>query len=203
VTSIDHMLKRGTGLVLEMRAVPYEEQLTITCFIWDHLPRRRGAAFDATGSGGFVAEGMSRRFGKYDPKEEAGGMIAEIRLSVDWYRLHMPKLKAAFEDGTITIPRDADLLSDLRLVKVVQGVALIPALRTGTVGLKRHGDYAVAKALAWYATLMNTADYDYESLGASTTSQTDRFMRAPDDDDFRRGDDDWRTPLGADITGSL
>ena len=88
-------------------------------------------------------------------------------------------------------------------MKVVQGVALIPALRTGTVGLKRHGDYAVAKALAWYATLMNTADYDYESLGEATTSNHDRFMHAPTDDDLGRGDNEWRTPLGADLTGSL
>jgi phage FluMu gp28-like protein len=200
VLSIDHLLKRGTGLVLEMRGVPYEEQYQITKYIWELLPRRKGAAFDATGAGGYVAEAMSRRYGLYDQKLEKGGMIAEIKFSTDWYRQHMPKLKSAFEEDNIAIPRDDLLESDLLAVKVVQGVAMVPALRTGSEGLKRHGDYAVAKALGWYATLMNTSEISYETLAQNAASGSGGFMRA-DDDDMR--DDGWREPLGHDVRGQL
>ena len=202
VTSIDHLLVRGTGLVLEMRGVPYEEQHVITRYIWQKLPNPKGAAFDATGAGGYVAEALSRRHGLYDQKLEQGGMIAEIKFSVEWYRLHMPKLKAAFEEGNIAIPKDAFLEADLRAVKVVQGVAQVPALRTGTVGLKRHGDYAIAKALSWYATLMNTVEFGYESLGAASSGQRDSFNTPPGEHDFET-DDNWREPLGAEVRGSL
>jgi phage FluMu gp28-like protein len=202
VVTIDHVLMRGTGLVLEMRGVPYEEQHQIVHYIWNKLPNPKGAAFDATGAGGYVAEAMSRRHGLYDQKLEEGGMVAEIKFSVEWYRLHMPKVKAAFEEGNIAIPKDALLSSDLRAVKLVQGVAQVPAVRTGTTGLKRHGDYAIAKALSWYASLMNTVEFGYESMGGATASQRDSFNTPPGEDDFGSADD-WREPLGAELRGTL
>jgi phage FluMu gp28-like protein len=185
-----------------MRGVPYEEQTRIIEHIWKAMPRQAGGAFDATGAGHVVAEAMSRRYGKYDPKEEAGGSIAEIKLSVDWYRLHMPRLKAAFEDGTILLPRDQFLLSDLRLVKLVRGVAQVPETRTGEAGAKRHGDFAIALALAWYATLMNVAEYDYESVGGPAAARRDDFNTPPSERDFS-GSGRWREPKGHDVRGAL
>ncbi len=201
VVAIDHVLFRATALVLEMRGVPYEEQHKITKHIWERLPRRKGAAFDATGAGGYVAEALSRRHGLYDQKLEQGGMVAEIKFSTDWYRQHMPKLKSAFEEGNLSLPRDALLESDLLAVKVVQGVAQVPALRKGTEGLKRHGDYAIAKALSWYASLMNASEISYETLAQATAGNSGSFMRASDDD--MEQDDGWRTPLGHDVRGSI
>lgn len=202
VLAIDHMLGRSNPLTLEMRGVPYEEQKRIVEHIWTKLPRPAGAAFDATGAGGYVAEAMSRRYGKYDPKEETGGSIAEIKLSVDWYRLHMPRLKSAFEDDTLLLPRDQFLLSDLRLVKLVRGVAQVPDTRTGEAGAKRHGDFAIALALAWYATLMNVAEYGYESLGNRAGQTRDDFNTPPSERDAGSSRD-WRQPLGAQLRGSL
>lgn len=201
VLAVDHMLGRAAKLVLEMRGVPYEEQKKIIEHTWTKLPRKAGAAFDATGAGGYVAEAMSRRHGKYEPKDETGGAIAEIKLSVEWYRLHMPRVKSAFEDGTVILPRDALLLGDLRLVKMVKGVAQVPDTRTGEAGSKRHGDFAIALALAWYATLMNVAEYAYEGLGGRAAGASDNFNTPPSDRDF--GNSGWREPLGRSLRGSL
>ena len=62
-------------------------------------------------------------------------------------------VKAALEDGTLDdLPRDADVLADLRAVQVIKGVPRIPDTRsTGEDKGKRHGDAAVAVALAYYA----------------------------------------------------
>lgn len=202
VLAVDHMLGRAARLVLEMRGVPYEEQKKIIEHIWLKLPRKAGAAFDATGAGGYVAEAMSRRHGKYEPKDEAGGAIAEIKLTTEWYRLNMPRVKSAFEDGTILLPRDQLLLGDLRLVKMVKGVAQVPETRTGEAGAKRHGDFAIALALAWYATLMNVAEYGYEGLGGRAAATRDTFNTPPSDRDFGH-DPGWREPVGRSLRGSL
>jgi len=131
-------------------------------------------------------------------------MIAQVKFSTEWYRLHMPKVKAAFEEDQTLIPKDAFILSDLRAVKVVRGVAQVPAVREGVKGLKRHGDYAIAKALCWYASLMNTAEYDYRSLGGRNAKRGDGFWTSPAERlDSDRSDDDWRTPLGAEIRGGI
>ncbi len=76
-------------------------------------------------------------------------------LSVEWYRENMPRLKAAFEDRTLVAPRDADILADLPAVRMEKGVAKVPdnAHTRGADGRDRHGDTAVALALAVFATL--------------------------------------------------
>lgn len=79
--------------------------------------------------------------------------IQQVMLSEGWYREHMPPVKAALEDGTLDgLPRDADILADLRAVQVIKGVPRIPETRTtGEDKGKRHGDAAVAVALAYFA----------------------------------------------------
>ena len=205
VLAVDPLLARSRALVVELRGVPYDEQLVIVKHIWQALPNPCGGAFDATGAGGFVAEGMARLFGTYDTAKEEGGMIAQIRLSLDWYRQHMPKVKAALEDGRLWLIRDAEHLADLALVKMVKGVATIPDLRVGEKGAKRHGDSAVSLALAWYATLMNAGSIAYTAVAAAGQGS------AGDDDwntppsarhDFGQRDG-WRTPLGHALRGSI
>jgi phage FluMu gp28-like protein len=54
-------------------------------FILARLPRFIGAAFDATGNGGYLAEAARLVYG---PE-----MIDSVHLSAAWYQEWMPKLK--------------------------------------------------------------------------------------------------------------
>lgn len=147
-------MRRETALVIEMRRIPHTEQIAVAEAVIRAMPRRCGAAFDATGEGNVVAEAMQRRFGAANPAGGPGGLVASIKLTTEWYRTEMPPLKVAFEDGSITVPKDDDTFGDLRLVQVIRGVPQVPAIRTGSGDKKRHGDAAVAVALAYYASRM-------------------------------------------------
>jgi len=133
----------ATPFVLELRNCPFHQQEQALFFICDRLPRFSGAALDARGNGQYLAEVTRQRYGP--------DLAQEVMLSESWYREHMPKLKAVFEDKTILVPKDAPILDDLRAFKVVRGVARIPDKRTGEKGEKRHGDAGVAAALAVFA----------------------------------------------------
>jgi phage FluMu gp28-like protein len=116
-------------------------------FIIENLPKFTGGALDAGGNGSQVGEDTAAKFG--------ATRIAQIMLSESWYREHMPKLKSGLEDRTIQdIPRNSNLRDDLRAVEVINGVPKI-AERTKNAEdkkQKRHGDFAIALALANYAT---------------------------------------------------
>lgn len=177
VLALDRLLNRRTALVIEMRRIPYDEQAAVTEAVIRAMPRPLGAAFDATGAGEYVAEKMGRLFGTAPKGEDPGtGFVAPIKFTQEWYRVEMPPLKAAFEDGSIAIVKDDNHLADLRLVKVVRGIAQVPPLRTddkAQKGRKRHGDAAIALALAYYATRMKVEHYGYETAGASDRAPWD------------------------------
>ena len=141
-----------TPFELEMRNVPYEAQRQIIFYIVDRLPRFRAGKFDATGNGGYLAEVCVQRYGE---------RIEAVMLNEPWYRENMPKWRAAFEDGTIVIPRDREIMDDLRLVKLIRGVGRIPDERTGEKDKRRHGDSAVASALAVAAARAKPEEYGY------------------------------------------
>ncbi len=172
VLAMSPTTRRDTALVIEMRRIPYEEQATLTVDVIKRLPRFMAAVFDATGSGEYVAEHAQRKV----------SMIACIaqKLSVEWYRTEMPPLKAAFEDDMITVPKDAEILSDLRLVQTIRGVAQPPAVRIGGEGKKRHADAAVALALAYHATRVAIVEYGYMTAA-------DLRREEGDDDDETTG----------------
>ena len=138
-------LVRRCPFVIELRNVPFRQQEQIAFYLIDRLPRFMGGAFDARGNGQFLAEICRQRYG--------ATRIQQVMLSEGWYREHMPPVKAALEDGTLTdLPQDADVLADLRAVQVVKGVPRVSDTRTtGEDKGKRHGDAAVAVALAYYA----------------------------------------------------
>jgi len=138
-------LVRRVPFLVELRNVPFRQQEQIAFYLIDRLPRFTGGAFDARGNGQFLAEVAMQRYG--------ASRIQQVMLSESWYREHMPPVKAALEDGTLDgLPRDADVLADLRAVQVVKGVPRIPDTRTtGEDKGKRHGDAAVAVALAYFA----------------------------------------------------
>lgn len=146
VPLIQHQnLVRQVPFIAELRNVPFRQQEQITFYLMDRLPRFTGGAFDARGNGQFLAEVAMQRYG--------ASRIQQVMLSESWYREHMPPVKAALEDGTLTdLPRDADVLADLRAIQVIKGVPRIPETRTtGEDKGKRHGDAAVAVALAYFA----------------------------------------------------
>lgn len=199
--AIEQRLKRREVLAFELRNVPGVEQKLIVRTILSHVRSRLiGAAFDATGMGWTVAEDMGREFGLREDPEGAGIVIA-VKFSEEWYRLHMPPLKVAFEDDMIALIADAEHLGDLRAIKLVRGIARVPALREGTTGKKRHGDHAIAIALAHWASRMRFVEYHYQAVprpnaGGSPSDYTDM----PDEDDSGGG---YRAPLGAGLRGSI
>ncbi len=177
-------MQRKSAVTVEMRNVPGDEQKLVTRTILKSAKRLVGAAFDATGMGWTVAEDMGREFG-LRTTETPAGLIEAIKFTSnsDWYRTEMPPLKVAFEDGAISISKNAEHMSDLRLVKIIQGIPRIPNVRTGGESKKRHGDYAVALALAYYASRMQWTEFSYTPVPPAAskfdTPNTDRDDGAP------------------------
>ena len=130
-----------TPFILELGNMPFKQQEQIMLFLLRGLPNLRGGAFDGRGNGQFLAEAA---------QDEFGSMIEIVMLSEGWYREHTAPFKAALEDGTLTdLPKNEDVLADLRAFEVVNGVPRIPATRTkGSDGNKRHGDTGIAALLA-------------------------------------------------------
>lgn len=165
----DQQLARHCPFVVELRNIPFRQQEQILFALLDRLPSFAGAAMDGRGNGQYLAEVAQQRY---------GSRVEAVMLSEGWYRDHMPPFKAALEDGTLTdLPRDADVLDDLRAIQMVRGVARIPDARAkGQDGHKRHGDAAIALVLAHYASRSEHETYDY-------TPATEHSRR--DDDDNR------------------
>jgi len=200
VLAIEQRLKRREALSIEMRNVPGNEQKLIVGMVLETLrPRLVGAAFDATGMGWTVAEDMGRRFGlREDP--DGPGLIWAIKFSEEWYRLQMPPLKNAFEGDMLALIRDDDHLSDLRLVKLMRGIPRVPDVREGEKGKKRHGDYAIALALAHFASRMRWVEYGYVPVPARADGLGHNGGPAMFESS---GNDPWRGPLGARIRGGV
>ncbi|TGY49722.1 hypothetical protein E5343_07000 [Rodentibacter caecimuris] len=138
-------LTKQVQFIVELGNMPYKQQEQIVLFILKRLPRFSGGAFDARGNGGYLAESAQDAF---------GSLIDSVQLSEKWYREHTAPFKAALEDGELEgIPKDADILADLRSFQVVKGVPRIPDKRTKSADgkNKRHGDTAIALLLAHYA----------------------------------------------------
>ncbi|MEO0034579.1 MAG: hypothetical protein RLZZ501_602 [Pseudomonadota bacterium] len=161
-------LVRRAPFLIELRNIPFRQQEQVLVHLVDRLPRFVAGALDARGNGQYLAERAMQRYG--------AGRIAQVMLSVEWYRANMPPYKAAFEDRLIRLPRDADVLADHRALVMEKGVAHIPERSRGGDGGQRHGDSAIAGALAWHASRMDVTDYAY----------TPAFARA----DGASGDDD-------------
>ena len=118
-----------------------------------------------------------------------GGRIQQVMLSADWYRENMPRYKAAFEDGSIELPRDADILAVHRALIMERGIVHVAERRTrGETGKPRHGDSAIAGALAYYASRMKTNEFAYMPSGDSRNRDALRARSSDDDEQpFQRG----------------
>lgn len=199
--AIEKSLKRREALSIELRNVPGDEQKAIVGAVLAHVRARLvGAAFDATGMGWTVAEDMGRKFG-LRTEEDGSGLVWAIKFTEEWYRVNMPPLKGGFEDGSLSLLKSDDHVSDLRMVKLVRGIPRVPALREGVKGKKRHGDYAIALALAWFAARMRWSEYGYRSAAAQGNGRASGRMQEFADDQDRR--DPYRAPLGSGIRGGI
>ncbi len=171
-------LKRRTPFIVELRNIPFRQQEQILFYIADRLPRLIGAAMDARGNGQYLAETARQRY---------GARVAQVMLTADWYRENMPRFKAAFEDGTIEIPRDPDVLLDHRAIMVENGVARVGDRRLrGSDAKERHGDSAIAAALAYFASRLDVAEVDYRPVARLESRAHDPFAAAAEDDSGAR-----------------
>jgi len=93
-----------------------------------------------------------------------GARIRQVMLNLEWYRENMPRYKAALEDGRIELPRDAEILRDHRGLVVEQGVARVGSRVRDGRGGTRHGDAAIAAALAYYASSSDAPAYAYQAV---------------------------------------
>lgn len=203
--AIEKNLNRREALSVELRNVPGDEQKMIVAMVMERIKTRCvGAAFDATGMGWTVAEDMGRKFGTREA-EDSPGLVWAIKFSQDWYRLNMPPLKTAFEDATILIGRYDDHLTDLRKVKEIRGIPRVPDLRESDAkGKKRHGDYAIALALAHFASRMRWVEIDYTPVNDGRYGPmggTDAQDTAEAQGAVNR--DWWTPPLGAGLRGGI
>jgi len=131
--------------MLELRNIPFQQQEQILGYIIDRLPNFSHGALDARGNGQYLAERMMQKYGVM--------RISQVMLSESWYRDNMPKYKAAFEDRSILLAKDADVIEDHRAFKVIKGVAKLPDIKNiGQDKKKRHGDSGISGAMAWFAT---------------------------------------------------
>ncbi len=150
LTVIEPLVERADAVfqavfVLELRNVPFEQQRQILFYIIDRLPRFRHGALDARGNGQYLAEVAMQRYG--------AARISQVMPSERWYRENMPPYKAAFEDRSLLLPMDADIIEDHRAFKMVRGVARLPDGKTaGADKQQRHGDSGIAGVMAWFAT---------------------------------------------------
>lgn len=156
--AISPALTKRVPFVVELRNVTYNQQREILFYLMERLPRLTGSAFDATGNGGYLAEAAALKLGTE--------MVDRVLLTQAWYAEWMPKLKGEFEAFNLAVPRHQTILDDLLSIKIVNGIPLIDKGRTKDQSsaadtAKRHGDFAVALAMANRASWMDGGEVDY------------------------------------------
>lgn len=180
-----------TPFVLELYKCPFAQHRTIFKWVTSRLPNFRHGKLDARGNGAELAEFMRGEFG--------ASRIEEVKATLEWYRLNWPLAKARLEDKSIDVPEDRDVHDDLRAVKVVKGVPVIPEQSQGSDKAKgkRHGDAAIAFLNLTAAARAETWEAGYEAIN---THGRDRYIGTSERglDFLARQDDDAgaRFPTG-------
>lgn len=156
---IGQTLRRTMPFGVEMHRVPTRQQEQILWALIRGLPRFSGGAMDATGPGQTLAEYTA---------DEFGASIHQVVLSRAWYGMWMPKLIQGFEDRVIDLPADLTLADDIRAIEEIDGIAMVlkaEAKDAKDPDLFRHGDFAVALAMGWFATLNLSTPIAFQSTG--------------------------------------
>jgi phage FluMu gp28-like protein len=138
---VTQQLVRKFPFLLELANCPFDQQREAEFYVVDRLPNFFAGKLDSRGNGHYLAEVTAQKYGTTK--------IEMVMLSQTWYRENTAQVKAAFEDGTILLPRDEDVSTDLRAFEVVKGIPVVPDKRTkGADGQQRHGDSGIAIVLA-------------------------------------------------------
>jgi len=175
-------LFKSTPFVLEMRNIPFDQQEQVVFWLVGKIKRLVKGALDAGGNGASLAEKTAQKFGF--------SRIEQIKFSVDWYRLNMPPLKRTLEGQAMSLPKDADTRADFQTIKMVDGVARVSTIRTTEKGegavagkkRKRHGDAAIAAALAHYAAEQKWSEIAYTPGAGRRRSRYETAADIGDDD---------------------
>lgn len=162
--TIEQFLTRRVPFLIEFHNVPTRHQQQILWYVIDRLPRFRSGAMDATGNGQTIAEYTAD---KYDVSRT--GRIHEVTLNDAWYRDNMGPFVEAFEDQTIDLMKDADVLNDIRALERIDGIVKLPKIHTQdtkAAEFMRHGDAAIALALGHFATRSSSVGpLEFEATG--------------------------------------
>jgi phage FluMu gp28-like protein len=177
---IERRVNRRTPFIVELRNIPFRQQEQILFYIIDRLPRFFAGAMDARGNGQYLAEAAMQRY---------GDRISQVMLTAEWYRDVMPRYRAAFEDGVIEIPRDADILADHRMLVIEKGGVRVREQRErDSSGRLRHGDSAIAGAMAYFASNQNTVNYGYTAVPHALKAEASTMAITPElTEDVRPG----------------
>lgn len=178
-------LVRRAPFSLEMRNTPFVQQEQILYHVVDRLPRFSGGKHDARGNGQFLAERAVQRY---------GARVEAVMLSQGWYLKHTPRLKSRIEERTLLLPADADVVADMRQLKLVRGIPMVPdnATTRGADGGQRHGDTAIAAVLANAAAEADPVEFGYRAAPAAapsidgTVAPSGGFWRPDHSGDHRR-----------------
>jgi phage FluMu gp28-like protein len=160
--------------LVEMRNTPHEAQRQILFAVLGRLPRFTKICLDKGGNGSFLSEVCLTQFGE--------AKVEGVQLTQQFYIEHMAKMKAYIEERRVTLPRQADVLRDIRSVELINGVPKVDSGKRvqGVDGLMRHGDVAIALCLAIYA--INAAEPASAALDNSDASRikqrTERARRS-------------------------
>ncbi|MEB4525452.1 terminase family protein [Pasteurella multocida] len=155
---------RHIEITIEIRNCPYNQQRQIMFFVLKNLPRFIGAAFDATGNGGYLAEAALIRYG--------ASMVETVQLNDKWYREWMPKYKALYEADLIRIPQDEEIILDQGYILVINSVPKIDKNRSKGKTGKRHGDSAVAYCMSVRASYMTGGEIEFTPLPSRHQSKS-------------------------------
>lgn len=172
--TIESNLHHRVPFLVEMHNVPFKQQEQVLFAIGEALPRLSGVAVDSRGNGSYIGEAAHDKW---------GSIVDRVMPTENWYREHMPRYKARFEDGTITIPRHDDVLEDHRAIKLVRGVARLPEAKTDKQG-QRHGDSAMAILLGNVAATQDAWTADYIAVPRIGGFRGAASMSDVDDDDY-------------------
>lgn len=194
IQEITQTLVRETKLLVELRNIPFDQQRDILYYICDRVPNFIKGALDKTGNGAYLAEVAAQRYGE---------RIIEVSLSREWYAREMPPYIEAFGDKTILLPAHVDVVQDHQSLQFVDGIIKVPNdfRMKGSDGLNRHGDSAIACALAYFASRQDYTETDYRGLarGQEYNNPEDHPFGQPEGS----GRNWWDTPLGSDLKGGI
>jgi len=170
IYQITQALRRRFAIAIELSNCPFDQQRETLFYVGERLPRFTAGKLDARGNGQYLAEKAVQKWG--------AARIEAVMLTQGWYRDHTAPFKAALEDATVEIIRDADHLDDLRAFQIIKGIPLLPDTRSrGQDGAQRHGDAGVAYLLA------------YAASRAEATAVTAGFQSVPRRSPGEDGDD--------------